>query len=242
MCLLIVLAGFDDDYPILVAGNRDELRDRPASPPGLFMGERRRLLSPRDGRAGGTWMAVNDAGLFAGLTNLSGGHERADAPTRGLLPHLALDADDLVGAVDAVVREVESSSYNGFQLVVSDGQEIAVLVHDGETTREERPGAVAVLSNEHRLGDLELSALQGALVPDLGFERRLEVLRPILCDRGDVSGHRILKKGGDYGTVSSCLIAVHRDDPEALVWRYAPGPPDETEYRNYGNLGRRLVS
>ena len=26
------------------------------------------------------------------------------------------------------------------------------------------------------------------------------------------------------------------------IWRYAPGPPDVTGYRDYGNLAARLVS
>ena len=56
------------------------------------------------------------------------------------------------------------------------------------------------------------------------------------------TGHRILKKGdSSYGTVSSALIAVPGEDLRRLIWRYAPGPPDETEYRSYGNLGKRLM-
>jgi hypothetical protein len=37
------------------------------------------------------------------------------------------------------------------------------------------------------------------------------------------------------------LLAVPAGDPGQLVWRYAAGPPDVTEFRNYGNLGRRLL-
>ena len=241
MCLLIILTGFDDDYPVLVAGNRDEQRARIAAPPGLFVGQRRRMLSPRDRKAGGTWMAVNDAGMFAGLTNLSAGEERAEAPTRGNLPHLALDRDDVDGGVEAVLREVESSHYNGFQLAISDGRSSAVVLHGDGDTRVERPGPVAVMGNDHRVGTLKLPAVDAATGEGLQLEQRLDALRSVLCDPGEVGGHRVLKKGGDYGTVSSSLVAVHREDAAALVWRYAPGPPDETDYRNYGNLGRRLL-
>ena len=71
MCLLIVVRGRFAGHPIVVAGNRDERRDRKASPPGLWVGERRRVLSPRDRVAGGTWLGVNDLGAFAGLTNIA---------------------------------------------------------------------------------------------------------------------------------------------------------------------------
>jgi len=50
------------------------------------------------------------------------------------------------------------------------------------------------------------------------------------------------QRGDGYGTVSSSLIAVPAQDPLALVWRYAAGPPDVTDYKNYGNLGRRLLA
>ena len=64
------------DYPVflLVASNRDEERSRPSSPPGLWVGERRRILSPRDRRAGGTWLAVNDRGMLRPQAGQHGGH------------------------------------------------------------------------------------------------------------------------------------------------------------------------
>ena len=37
------------------------------------------------------------------------------------------------------------------------------------------------------------------------------------------------------------LVAVPASDPLQMLWRYAAGPPDTSEYRNYGNLGRRLL-
>jgi uncharacterized protein with NRDE domain len=240
MCLLIVIAGLDPDYPILAAGNRDELRARPSAPPGLFVGERHRMLSPRDKLAGGTWMAVNDAGMFAGLTNLSAVPPREGAPTRGRLPHLALDHEDVDAAVAAVREAVAAGVDNAFQLVVSDGRSTAVLSYDRSALTEVRPVHPVVISNEHRLGELELPGLPAALAPGMTTEQRLEALRAILCDGAERDGHRVLKTGGVYGTVSSSLIAVHREDPRRLVWHYAPGPPDVTRYRSYGNLGRRL--
>ena len=42
-------------------------------------------------------------------------------------------------------------------------------------------------------------------------------------------------------TVSSSLIAVHRD-PARSIFRYAAGAPDVAPYQNYGNLAARLRS
>ena len=241
MCLLIVIVGADSEYPLLVASNRDEERARPASPPGLWVGERRRVLSPRDKRAGGTWLAVNDAGMFAGLTNIAGAPPLEGARTRGVLPHLALDHDDLNAAAAAVREAVARDPFGPFRLLLSDGHRTILFLHArGVTQDQEVARQVIVLSNEHGLGELDLPGVQRALLPGLTAAERLQRLRPLLLDEGEHGGHRILKKGGDRGTVSSSLIAVHRDDPARLLWDFAPGPPDETAYRHYGNLGRRL--
>ena len=106
MCLMILIQGLDPEFPLLVASNRDEDRSRKAAPPGLFAGERQRMLSPRDRRGGGTWLAVNQHGLFAGITNVAGAATRPLPGSRGVLPHLALDGalhrEDLDGACRAV--------------------------------------------------------------------------------------------------------------------------------------------
>ena len=254
MCSLIVLAGFDPDYPILVAANRDELRDRQSSPPGLYAdSERRRVLSPRDRVAGGTWIGVDDSGRFAALTNLFGEPVREGAPTRGRLVHVALDAEDGVdAAIDAVESAVADGDDNGFQLLVSDGATTRVLTHPSgagaagleRESFEDRPH-VAAISNEHRPGRLVLgSLLEPATAPGITAEDRLDRLEPLLRHKGDTAGvdHKILKDVDPrYGTVSGSLIALHRDDPSRLVWRFAAGMPGVAPWRNYGNLGRRLV-
>lgn len=242
MCLLILLRGLHETHPIVVASNRDEHFDRKAAPPGLWVGERRRVLSPRDRRAGGTWLGVNDRGLFAGLTNIAQAPPVPEAPSRGHLPHLALDQDDLAAATAAVSAAAAATPHAGFQLVLCDGTQTRVLRHQaGRMEVIEWPDPVLVVSNEHAPGMLELPLLDRALGPFGSPASRLEVLKPQLLDRGGERRHRILKKGGEHGTVSSSLIAVPADDPRGLIWLYAAGPPDETQYRNYGNLGRRLV-
>ncbi|MGE3174016.1 MAG: NRDE family protein [Planctomycetota bacterium] len=249
MCLLIVLRGRFASHPILVAGNRDERRDRKAAPPGLWVGRRHRVLSPRDRQAGGTWLGVGDHGLFAGLTNIAGVPAPADATTRGALPHLALDQDGLDAAVAAVEDEVGRRPFAGFQLVLADARRVVVLRHDGGLRRIEWTDELLVVSNEHGPGELRLRGLGAAVAPRPSPQEQLEALRPLLLDPGGDGWHAVRKDGAEYGTVSSSLIAVPRPAPQPdgsqpagpqLVWRYAAGPPDTTPFQNYGNLARRL--
>lgn len=241
MCSLFVLLGVDPEFPVFVAANRDEDRARLASPPGLFVGERRRMLSPRDRRAGGTWMAVNDRLWFAGLTNVAGVARRPEAASRGVLPHLVLDADDLDAGVAGVEREVAAGRQDAFRLLATDGRRALLVSRVGGALRvDEVAGPVLALSNEHALGELTVPELERVASRPLPAAARLDALAPLLLARGAAGEHAVLKVGGAYGTVSSSLLAVPRLDPQALLWRYAPGPPDVTSYRNYGNLGRRL--
>ena len=69
MCLLIAMFGVVPDAPLIVAANRDERFDRPAVPITVLRERRPRILGGRDELAGGTWLAVNEHGVVAGLTN-----------------------------------------------------------------------------------------------------------------------------------------------------------------------------
>jgi len=56
------------DYPLVFAGNRDELHARPALAAG-FWDDAPQVLGGRDLTAGGTWLGVTVTGRFAVVTN-----------------------------------------------------------------------------------------------------------------------------------------------------------------------------
>ena len=75
-----------EDFPLIVAANRDEHYDRPSAAPSLIE-TTPKIIAGRDLRAGGTWLGVNSAGLMVGVLNrhLDGNSPVADARSRGLL-------------------------------------------------------------------------------------------------------------------------------------------------------------
>ncbi len=242
MCLLILLRDVDPSLSLLIANNRDEQRERRAAPPGLWVGARRRALAPRDRRAGGTWLGVNDRGVVAGLTNALG-PLRPDAPSRGRLPHAALDADDAESGARAAAAEAGRAPSNPFQLLVADAGSCWRVASDGGDLQvAELSAQTVVVTNEHGPDILSFAATDAARAPGLTPIQRLDALAPVLVDPGGGDRHPVLKRGADYGTVSSSLIAVPRTSVRDLVWRYANGMPDLVPYRNYGNLSRRLFA
>jgi len=242
MCSLMILRGLSAEHPLVIAANRDEQIDRKSSPPGIWRGESRRVLSPRDRVAGGTWLGVNDQGCFAGLTNVHGEDLVAGAPSRGHLPHLALDHQNLEAGVAAVMALVTRQRHSGFQLLVADRERIVVIRNArGSISCEEWQEPVIAVTNEHAAGEWSPRNLDAALVAGLDLPARFDALRAVLEDRGGDGHHVVCKHGESYGTVSSSLIAVPPGDVTGLQWHYAPGPPDTVSYRNYSNLAQRLV-
>jgi uncharacterized protein with NRDE domain len=87
MCVLALMVGRDPAVPLVVAANRDEFRDRPASPPVEIEPG---IVAGRDLRAGGTWLGVNRHGLFVAVTNRRVPARTEACVSRGLLALEAL--------------------------------------------------------------------------------------------------------------------------------------------------------
>src|SRR3546814_14928386 len=92
MCVLAFAWRAHPHWPLIAAGNRDELHARPAQP--LARWDRPdHLLAGRDLQSGGTWLGVSEQGRFAVVTNLRG----YGAPEPGRAARGALVPDPLSG-------------------------------------------------------------------------------------------------------------------------------------------------
>ncbi|UPV99849.1 NRDE family protein [Halorussus gelatinilyticus] len=239
MCTLILAWRVFDDAPIAAAANRDEALGRPSRPPGVS-DEDPRVVAPRDEEAGGTWIGYNDAGLFVAVTN-----RRTDIDgerSRGLLVRDALARESASAASSFVRDELADRQYAGFNLVVADREEAALLEWDGVLRTTHFDPGVHVVVNEGYNGaaskaeaireavhpDLPTDDATGAIAPDATsetdsaewFERAKEVLRDHdlgACVHAD-----------GYGTRSSSLVAI--DAEGAGRYWFADGTPCETDY------------
>ncbi len=123
MCTLALYFKSFDDYPLVVAANRDEHYDRPAAPPALLNADPA-ILAGRDLRAGGTWLGVNEHGLLAGILNRRSDGEPEPRPgtrSRGLL---CLNVLALKTAAEARgFVETHRDHYQPFTLLCADANE-----------------------------------------------------------------------------------------------------------------------
>jgi len=167
VCLLIALSGVLTGAPLLVAANRDERYDRPAEVITVLRAHGPRILGGRDAVAGGAWLAVNEHGLVAGLTNQPLAGPRDDTRrSRGELPLAFAAHPDAATAVAKVCPELDPSDYNPCWLLVGDRQSLFSVGMTGghrPVVRQLPPGSY-VLENV-QLDDYSAKARQvGQLV------------------------------------------------------------------------------
>ncbi len=247
MCSLIAIRGRDPRHAWFVAANRDEDPARPTAPPGLNIGQHRKILCPRDKRAGGTWIGVNDGGRIAALTNAPGLHP-VGSQSRGLLPLTALDAPDLESARRQVRSCLEQWSFPPFRLLLLEGEH-ALLFQAAEEGLEEKELHEDLIFLTDRFGPGEARVpelerwLQEREEEDLDIDAHLDHLLVVLATGLGLSpeGPFPLRTAeGPRRTVSATLLAVGLGGPEDLRILYAPGDPRTTKVRDYSVLAKRL--
>jgi uncharacterized protein with NRDE domain len=139
MCLILFAHRVVPDAPLIVAANRDEYFARPAAPAAPWA-DHPEVLAGRDLSAGGAWLGVSTTGRFAALTNFRNpATHRTDAPSRG-----GLVAAFLTGRMSAAsyVRDLarDARPYNGFCLLIGDGDHLFFYSNRVEAPREVEPG------------------------------------------------------------------------------------------------------
>ena len=223
MCLILVVWRRHPQYPCLIAANRDEFHSR-AAEPAHWWHDRPQILAGRDLVAGGTWLGISRTGRFAALTNYrSPQHRRTDVPSRGSLVTDALESqgtalDDLGG-----LQRV-GPGYNGFNLIFSDGQSLAVHESVPDVGRVLAPGIYGlsnhVLDTPWPKVERAKERLHALLDRTIDPSSVLELLRDDRPARDeDLPGtgmslewERLLSsafiRGSDYGTRCSTIIRI----------------------------------
>jgi uncharacterized protein with NRDE domain len=150
VCLLIALFQTVPGAPLMVAANRDERLDRPAVAMTVLQEAGPRILGGRDELAGGTWLAVNEHGVVAGLTNQPSADGRDPGKrSRGELPLAFARHKTAAEAVAAVAAELDPARYNPCWMLVGDRQSLfSVGVAGGSRPAVEQLGpGLHVLEN-----------------------------------------------------------------------------------------------
>jgi uncharacterized protein with NRDE domain len=243
MCTLILLDRVVPQIPVIVAANRDEFFARPAAPPTGFSrsGGRPAFAAPHDLEAGGTWMGINEHGVFVGLTNRPVAAKPTGVRSRGLLVLDVLASASAERAAAELERQREVA-YAPFNLLATDGREAWLARQAAGGERERRPlepgihvvcnrdpgdpSSTKVARLQARLAQVDLAAPPEALVAQL-FR--------VLGAHPDPSNsfENPCVHTTEYGTRSSSVLLA---GPGHRAYWYADGAPCETKYRDFTAL------
>jgi len=233
MCTLILASQLYADAPLLVGGNRDEQVARPAGPPVLWSDREIPVLAPVDRQAGGTWLGLNAAGVFAGLTNRFGRPPDPGRASRGEIVLEALREADVPSAIERV-RALGAMNYNPFHLVVANRDEAAILWTDGWTMHpvsvqpgwvvlSERSFGAAPTAREEWL-QRQLPQLSLQDVPGGSEWRTLLSHHAVPTMEGTCVHH----DAANYGTRSAMWLRLGRQSAD-VDFQYMVGPPCTSE-------------
>ena len=227
MCLLVVLSRIVPEWPLVVAANRDEQYARPTDPV-MVLRERPRTFGGRDRLAGGTWLALSEDGVVAGLTNQP--MERSQTRrSRGAIPLTLTDGARAADAVAAFTASAGPAEFNPCWALAADRSALFYL----DLTRADAPTAVELEPGLHVLENRALDVPSAkvdhvrARLGDVAArdpDSLLDALRAVLADHviiaapeGDDARSHLVSRASAccvhtdvYGTRSSALIRVPR--------------------------------
>ncbi|HRQ57985.1 MAG TPA: NRDE family protein [Azoarcus taiwanensis] len=226
MCLIVLAWQVHPDYRLVVAANRDEFRERPASPAHWWT-DAPHILAGRDLEAGGTWMGLTRQGRFAALTNYRdpSGH-RPGAPSRGTLVRDCLsgsaDTESTLNALAGV-----SGQYVGFNLFVSDGRTLGIHESTTGAVRRLEPGIYGLSNHVLNTDWPKLRRARSQFAEALKTLPEPEPMLRLLRDTTPAADHELPSTGvslewerllspvfvstADYGTRCSSLITIGHD-------------------------------
>ncbi|MBI3329047.1 MAG: NRDE family protein, partial [Nitrospinae bacterium] len=147
LCTLILYYRMLEDYPIVVAANRDEQYQRKALRPHI-MHHTPRVYAGKDAHAGGTWLGVNELGLMVGIVNRhSTQPQDSSRRSRGLLCLDLLCQRGAHAARDLLVADEREHTYNSFYLLWADGEHAYLAHNEREITVRQLTQGMYMLTN-----------------------------------------------------------------------------------------------
>jgi hypothetical protein len=224
MCSIILSIGPDG---VFAAANRDEMISRPWEMPAEYWPG---ICGGRDVLAGGTWLALNRAGVMAAVLNREGTLGPAPGKeSRGSLPLRALQYGSAAEAAEAIGK-LDAGNYRAFNLVLADAG--GAFFMSGLGAGQSKilplaPGVHMITAGEpddmaRRRIARHLPRFQAAPVAQWG-----RLLADSSGERADQINVKPTENDG-FGTVCSSLVSLAHGSVTQHM--FAAGPPDIAEF------------
>lgn len=240
MCLISFNWLDHPTYKLALVANRDEFYERKSASLHLWESG---IYAGKDLEGGGTWMGFHPSGKFAALTNFRGFTDAPSHPiSRGKLVKDFLENDEQPFEYLSKIKEI-SDQYQGFNLLVAQGDEMGYLSNHLSSILKVSPGlhgisnsflntpwpkvvsaknelAILLESKEVNEADL-MNLLQSRAYPPNEFLPQTGI--PLEMEKK--LSAQFIKIGEEYGTVNT----------SGLLWRH-DGNIVFLENRTYAKL------
>jgi len=248
MCTLVAAVRSWPGHPLVIAANRDERLARPAVPPFLWPGPPR-FVAPRDELAGGSWLGLNEHGVFVGVTNRAGALRDPSRRSRGALVIDALSAPS-AAALHQTLASLDHGAYNPFHLLYADRETAHVTWCDGETVHRADLGAGLHVVTEQSTGTAHAdttpraSFIRDAWQRDVaGRELSVARIEALLREHAGhpLEGTCVHADAVGYGTRSSAVLVLG-DAAGDVTMLWAEGKPCVTPFEDQRRLLEQLAA
>jgi hypothetical protein len=233
MCTLtIVHAG---NQFVRICFNRDERPTRPSAiPPQAQQFGSHTALLPTDPESGGTWLAVNDAGLVLAVLNVTqSGSGQLSRPlrSRGTIIPSVLDCDSPAAALASAERLLNYREFAPFRLVLIGQGVIADVRWDGREAMvmSRLMGSTPQLFTSSGLGDHLVEGVRRELFTEL-LSGAPETWLPAqdAFHKHVWPGHEHLSVNMTRATARTVSFSKIDLTAGEVTFAYRPGPPDGT--------------
>ena len=245
MCILAIQYQLVPETPILVAANREELYERPFLAPSIQSGKPR-VLCGIDQKAGGTWLGINQHGIFVAACNRIKLLTPPNPRSRGALCRELLRANSATRAVDLALDEIATGQYDGVNFIIADADS-GWAVHGGDDYEAlELDEGLSIIANgdvnDPRDERVKLAQRLLTLQTLDSPVKFLAVASKVFARPASAPGRpSMVIRGSDRGTVCSTLLALGQK-PRDAIHQYTDGAPDKTKYEDYSPLLRDILS
>jgi len=139
VCIVVFAYKAHPGYRLILGANRDEFYDRPTAPM-AYWDSAPEILGGRDLLRGGTWLGITTGGRFGLVTNYRDSVARfGSAPSRGGLVTAFLQSSRPPAEY---LRDLEprANDYEGFNLLLGDGEDLWLFSNRDGRIRRIQPG------------------------------------------------------------------------------------------------------
>lgn len=233
MCLVAFSWKNHSEYPLIISANRDEFFDRPTQ--SLHQWDSG-IIAGKDLQGGGTWMGFHPDGKWALLTN----YRDFNRPQRGEISRGKLVQDFLENEATpkAYLGEIfkNKNRYEGFNLLVSDGEKLFYFSNHMVDIVEVQPGihglSNGLINDPWPKVELAKAQLSGLISGEIAEEKLLSILKSTLnhpIENLPKTGAtepleiglsaQLIRLPPNYGTVSASGVIVNRQGKTTITER-----------------------